>query len=85
MKTAVETPDITKEVMTWQQIKDKVGNSGWAIIKNPIFNGCIFLKGEMLFHSNNEDEVFDKRRVINEKDVYIKYCGKRDPNIVHLL
>ena len=34
MKSAVETPDVTNEVMTWQQIKDKVGD-GWAIISNP--------------------------------------------------
>ena len=83
MKTAVETPDITNEVMTWQQIKDKVGN-GWAIISNPEFNGQGFVRGELFHYGYNKSEVYQKDTG-ERKHVYYRYCGKRDPNIILML
>ena len=88
MNATVKNPKTTAErqddVLTFEQIKNRVGN-GWAIIKDPVFNGCIFLRGELLFHSADEDEAYEEFRVTKEKDVLIKYCGERDPNIVYLL
>ena len=59
MKTAIETPDVTNEVMTWQQIKDKVGD-GWAIISNPEFEGLNFVRGELFHYGYNKSEVYQK-------------------------
>ena len=71
-------------MMSFEQIKDIVGN-GWALIKDPVFNGCILLKGELIFHSQDEEEAVERMRVRKEKDVLFAYCGKRDPNVVYLL
>ena len=53
MTATVEKPKATKDgVLTFEEIKEIVGN-GWAVIKNPEFNGCIFLRGELYFHSQD--------------------------------
>jgi len=70
--------------LSFEQIKDIVGN-GWALIKDPVFNGYILQKGELIFHSQNEDEAVERMRVRKEKDVLFAYCGERDPNVVYLL
>ena len=72
------------QVLTCQQIKDIVGN-GWAIIKNAEFNGCIFLRGELIYYGNDKKDVYQRERRAGEKEVYFKYCGERDPNTVYLL
>ena len=83
MKTAVETSQ--NGMLNLEQIKDVVGN-GWAVIKNPVFSDCAFLKGELFYHSLNEDEALEAMRVSRkEHRLYIKYCGERDPNVVYLL
>jgi hypothetical protein len=88
MTATVEKPNtpanISSGVMTFEQIRDIVGN-GWAIIKNPVRDGSVLLGGELLFHSVDKDEVYQKTRVVGEKHVLFKYCGERDPNIVYLL
>ena len=64
MISTIEKPktkaDIPNGALTFEQIKDIVGN-GWAIIRNPEFDGCIFLKGELIdsvyFQQNSFDEV----------------------------
>jgi len=84
MKTTVEKAESLNGTLSFEQIKDIVGN-GWALIKDPVFNGCIFLKGELIYHSQDEDEAFEEMRTSKEKDVLIKYCGERDPNVVYLL
>ena len=77
MKAAVKN-------LSFEEIKDIVGN-GWAVIKDAEFNGCIFLRGELLFHSHDPDEAYEEWGKSKEKDVLIKYCGERDPNIVYML
>ena len=85
MKTTVEKAESQNGTLSFAQIKDIVGN-GWAVIKDPVFNGCIFLKGELIYHSHDEDEAFEAMKAKRkEHRLYIKYCGKRDPNIVYLL
>jgi len=84
MKTAVETPDVTKEVMTWQQIKDKVGD-GWAIISNPEFEGLNFVRGELFYYGYDKSDVYKRERTVGQKHVYLRYCGKRDPNVILML
>ena len=88
MEVEVKKPQTTAEsqngTLSFEQIKDIVGN-GWAIIRNPIRDGAILLGGELLYHSTNKDDVYQKQRVAGEKHVLFKYCGKRDPNTVYLL
>ena len=85
MTATVEKPKATKDgVLTFEEIKEIVGN-GWAVIKNPEFNGCIFLRGELYFHSQDEDEAGEVWGKSKENHLYFKFCGERDPNIVYLL
>jgi len=85
MKTTVEKAESQNGTLSFEQIKDIVGN-GWAIIRNPIRDGSILLAGELIFHSLNEDEAFEAMKVSRKNNrLYIKYCGERDPNIVYLL
>ena len=83
MEKAVETPDVTNEVMTWQQIKDKVGD-GWAIISNPVYEGSKFVGGELFYYGYNKSEVYQKD-TRGQKKVFFRYCGKRDPNVILML
>ena len=89
MEMEVKNPKATTHsqngTLSFEQIKDIVGN-GWAVIKDPVFNGCIFKKGELIYHSHDEDEAFEAMKAKRkEHRLYIKYCGERDPNIVYLL
>ena len=84
MKTAVETPNITKEVMTWQQIRDKVGD-GWAIISNPEFKSSELVKGELVYFGYNKSDVYQREIDDEHKRVFYTYCGKRDPNVILML
>ena len=70
--------------LSFEQIKDIVGN-GWALIKDPVFNGSIFLNGILLYHSNDPDKAYEELRVTQEKDVFFLHCIERDPNIVYML
>ena len=85
MKTTVEKAESPNGMLSFEQIKDIVGN-GWAVIKDPIRDGSILLGGKLLFHSSNEDEAVENMRIMRkEHRLYMKYCGERDPNIVYLL
>ena len=80
MTSTIEKPNI----LSCQQIKDMVGN-GWAVIRNPEYDGCIFLRGELIYYGYDKSDVYRKERTAGEKHVLYMYCGKRDPNIVYLL
>ena len=84
MKTAVEAPDVTNEVMTWQQIKDKVGN-GWAAISNPEFKSSELVRGELIYYGYNKSDVYRREIGAGHKRVFYTYCGKRDPNVYLML
>jgi len=71
-------------VLSFRQIRNRVGD-GWAIIKDPEFDGCIFLQGELIYHSDDRAKVLKEFGRCNERDVLLKYCGKPDPNTVFLL
>jgi len=71
-------------VLTYRQIRNRVGD-GWAIIKDPEFNGAIFLKGELIYHSADRTKVLEEFGKSDERDVLLKYCGKPDPNTVFIL
>ena len=74
---------IPSGVLTFEEIKEITGN-GWAIIKNAEFNGCIFIRGELLFHSTDPDEAYDKLKHMKEY-VFFLHCTERDPNVVYVL
>ena len=85
MKTTVEQAESQNGTLSFEQIKDIVGN-GWALIKDPVRDGSILLGGKLIFHSSNEDEAVEEMRIMRkEHRLYIKYCGEPDPNIVYLL
>ena len=71
-------------VLTKRQIRNRVGD-GWAIIENSQWNGSIFLKGKLLYHSLNKNEVVDEFCKRKEKDLYFMHCTKPDPNAIYLL
>ena len=71
-------------ILTERQIRNRVGD-GWAIVENPVWNGSIFLKGKLLYHSLNKNEVVDEFCKRKEKDLYFMHCTKPDPNAIYLL
>jgi len=87
MEATVEKPKKTVEsqngMMTERQIRNRVGD-GWAIIQDPVWNGGIFLRGKLIYHSLNKDEVVDefcKRK----GHLFFMHCAKPDPNVIYLL
>ena len=84
MTTAVEKEGSQNGMLNFEQIKDIVGN-GWAVIKNPVREGSKILKGELYFHSQDEEEALNELSKCKEKLVSFRYFGERDPNIVCLL
>ena len=71
-------------MMSSEEIHSITGN-GWAIVKNPVHERGILVRGELLFHSDNYQEAIEAWGTSREKYVSIKYCGKRDPNVVYIL
>ena len=88
MIATLEKPNKTAErqngVLTYRQICNRVGD-GWAVIQDPVSNGSVLLKGKLVFHSKNRAEALDELFNREEYHLLLKYCGKRDPNIVYLL
>ena len=84
METTVEMANATNDVLTWQQIKDKVCD-GWAIISNPEFEGLNFVRGELFYFGYDRKDVYKRERTVGQKDVLYRYCGKRDPNVILML
>ena len=84
VKKTKKTADRQNGVLTARQIRNRVGD-GWAIIENAEFNGCIFLRGKLLYHSSDKQQAHEEMRRRTEKDLFFKYCGKRDPNVAYLL
>ena len=70
--------------LSFEAIKSITGD-GWAVIKNPEHERGILVRGELLFHSDNYQEAIEAWGTSREKFVGIKYCGKRDPNVVYIL
>jgi len=88
MEATVKKPKKTTErqngVLTYRQIRNRVGD-GWAVIQDPEFNGSILLRGKLVFHSKDRAAALDELFNRDEYDLLIKYCGKRDPNVIYLL
>jgi len=88
MKATVEKPKKTDKrqdgVLTYRQIRNRVGD-GWAVIQDPVSNGSVLLKGKLVFHSKDRAEALEELFKRDEYDLLIKYCGKRDPNVIYLL
>ena len=88
MDTKVKKPKVTvnsrNDVLSFRQIRNRVGD-GWAIIQNPEFNGSVFLKGELIFHSKDHEQAYEEYGKCKNGTFYIKYCGKPDPNTVFIL
>ena len=88
MKAAIKKPKPTagggNEVLSFRQIRNRVGE-GWAIIENPEWNGAIFLRGELLYHSLNKDEAVEEFCKRKEKHLFFMHCRKPDPNTVYIL
>jgi len=88
METTIKKPKTAavnrNGALTERQIRNRVGD-GWAIIEDPEWNGSIFLKGKLLYHSLNKDEVVDEFCRRKEKHLFFMHCMKPDPNVVYLL
>ena len=88
MEVKVKKPKIMagsrNNALSFRQIRNRVGD-GWAIIKDPEFNGAIFLKGELIYHSKDHEQAYEEFGKCKDGTFYIKYCGKPDPNTVYLL
>ena len=79
-----KTAERQDEVLTFEQIKNRVGK-GWALIKDPVFNGSIFIKGALIYYSADPDEAYEELRITKEKDVFFLHCVERDPNVIYML
>ena len=75
--------NITSGVLTFEEIK-AVAGEGWAIIKNPVRERGVLISGELYFHSHDYEEALDAMSTSGAKHVAIKFCGKRDPNVVYI-
>jgi len=88
MEMTVKKPKIKagnqNGVLTERQIRNRVGD-GWAVIQDPEWNGAIFLKGKLLYHSLNKDEAVEEFCKRNEEHLFFMHCMKPDPNVVYLL
>jgi len=88
MEVKVKKPKVTavrtNGTLSFRQIRNRVGN-GWAIIKDPEFNGCILLGGKLLYHSNDRIKALDEFEKCDNGHFAFKYCGKLDPNAIYLL
>ena len=82
MTTTVEK-EIPNVVLTFEEIKTITGN-GWAIIKNPVRERGVLISGELYFHSHDYEEALDAMSTSGARHVAIKFCGKRDPNVVYI-
>ena len=71
-------------IISSEEIHAITGN-GWAIVKNPVHERGILVRGELFFHSDNYIEALEVMGASKEKHLGIKYCGKRDPNVVYIL
>ena len=71
------------QVLTFEEIK-KIADNGWAIIKNPVREQGILVRGELVFHSYDYEAALDAMATSGARHVAIKYCGKRDPNVVYI-
>jgi len=71
-------------VLTYRQIRNRVGD-GWAIIQDPERNRGIFIKGKLLYHSLNKNEVVEEFCKRKEENLYFMHCMKPDPNVIYLL
>ena len=84
VKKTKKTAQRQNEVLTYRQIRNRVGD-GWAVIQDPESNGSVLLRGKLVFHSKDRAEALDELFKRDEYDLLIKYCGKRDPNVIYLL
>ena len=82
MTTSVEK-EIPNGALTFEEIKTITGD-GWAIIKNPVRERGVLTSGELYFHSHDYEEALDAMSTSGAKHVAIKFCGKRDPNVVYI-
>ena len=46
-------------VLTERQIRNRVGD-GWAIVQDPEWNGSVFLKGKLLYHSADHEKAYEE-------------------------
>ena len=81
--TTTVAKEIPSGVMTFEEIKTITGD-GWAIIKNPVRDRGALISGELYFHSHDYEEALDAMSTSGAKHVAIKFCGKRNPNVVYI-
>ena len=85
MEVKVKKPKVTvgrtNGALSFRQIRNRVGD-GWAIIKDPEFNGCILLGGKLLYHSSDRIKALDEFGKCDNGHFAFKYCGKPDPNAI---
>ena len=84
IKTCKKTISQQNELMTERQIRNIVGD-GWAIVENSEWNGSVFIRGKLLYHSSDREEALHELFKRKEEDLFFLYCGKPDPNVVYLL
>ncbi|MCL2073310.1 MAG: hypothetical protein FWH18_05285 [Marinilabiliaceae bacterium] len=88
MEVTIKKPKVRAKnqngALSIRQIRNRVGD-GWAIIKNPEYNGAILLKGELIYHSSDRFAALEEMGKCRNGDFAFKFCGKRDPNVAYIL
>ena len=81
--SGVPCTSCTAQVLTFEEIK-KIADNGYAIIRNPEYERGMMIRGELLFHSTDRKEAYEKLKHTAEH-VAFRHFTKRDPNVVYLL
>ena len=74
------------ELLTFNQIKSKVGDS-WALIANPVYSKKTgkLSKGSLVYHNNDKKKVHEKSLNCDYRHITVRYFGSIDNDQIFVL
>ena len=70
------------EMMTPAEMKDQF-DSEWVLVGDPVFNEQMeLIRGKVLFHSGDKEEVYRKDREIHPRSAAYVYTGPNPENVL---
>ncbi len=74
-----------KRILTMKQLEARYSGE-WVLLVNPVHNKQMeVIKGEMVFHSKNRDEVYKRAHERRDPHTAIFYVGKLPEDLVVVL
>ncbi|WP_293338503.1 hypothetical protein [Microcoleus sp. CAWBG58] len=81
----MSTPVETSPILTLEEIYSLYPDE-WVLIVNPeLYEELSVIRGEVLAHATERDEIYSKLSLRNGKSVAIEYTGAIPDNIVMIL